>query len=353
MRAFEFDGSIVPIEPDDAVPDPASAAALLVDGPAAAVREQAGTLLLADGQRIHGELLLKGGAALWKSVWLPDRTITAEGMRAIVLDGDPPAPATDADVVTLRNGDRVEGIVTAITATGASVERSGTKDVVQLPWDSMRAIAFVAPPSPPTGVRVWMADGSVIDAQRATWMNNDFLRVSGTSTGPNPVTLPRNFVLGVRGAPGTAVPLGSLECTAVAASDGAGMRYVHRAPSADGGEWALDAAPLTVEGPVLLRYAGVPSGGRFVARIERPVRVRTVGATELVLRAAGKELARQRFDAERSQAEWSVALPPGPFELELLAADGDPAGDLVVLAQALVIPGAAAMPAAPTPTPAK
>ena len=57
-----------------------------------------------------------------------------------------------------------------------------------------------------------------------------------------------------------------------------------------------------------------------------------------MLRAAGKELARQRFDAATAHVDWSIALPDGPFELELLAADGDPAGDLVVLEQALVIP---------------
>lgn len=346
IRSFEFDGTAVPVEPGDAVPDPATVAALLVDGRAEAVREMPGTLLMADGQRIHGELSTKAGNALWKSTWLPDRTIAAEGVRALVLEGDVPAAAADTDVVLLRNGDRVEGIVTAITAAGAAVERMGTKDAVELPWDRIRAITFVAPPASPSGVRVWMADGSVIDAARAAWMNTDFLRVTGGGAGESPVTLPRNFVLGVRGMPGSAVPLGAIECTAGDASDAIGMRYMHRRPVADAGEWGLDAAPLTVEGPVLLRFSGVPGGGRLVARVQRPERVRSVGATELVLRASGKELARQRFDASNARAEWSVAIPGGPFELELLAADGDPAGDMVVLEQALVIP-------APMPTPAK
>jgi hypothetical protein len=345
LRAFEFDGTPVVVQPTDAVPDPSGVAALLVDGRTAAVREMPGTLLLADGQRIHGELSTKGGSAVWKSVWLPDRTITAEGVRAIVLEGDVPAAATDADVVLLRNGDRVDGIVTAVAATGATVERTGSKDAVQLPWDRIRAISFVAPAAPASGVRVWMADGSVIDSARASWMNTDFLRLGGSGPGDPPVTLPRNFVLGVRGMPGSVVPLGSIGCTASDASDAAGMRYANRPPLAEAGEWALDAAPLTVEGPVLLRYAGVPNGGRLVARVERPERVRSVGATELVLRAAGKELARQRFDATNARANWCITLPPGPFELELLAADGDPAGDLVVLEQALVIPAAAAAPA--------
>lgn len=346
MRSFEFDGTAVPVGPGDAAPDPASVAALLVDGRAESIREMPGTILLSDGQRIHGELATKGTTATWKSVWLPDRTIAPEGIRALVLDGDVPPPATDADAVHLRNGDRVEGIVASITASGVALERSGTKDTVQLPWGTIRAVMLVSPPTSPSGVRIWMADGSMIDATRAAWMNTDFLRASGGAAGDAPATLPRNFILGARGAPGSAVPLGTLGCTPSDASDAAGMRYAHRSPTPSPGEWALDAAPLTVEGPVLLRFEGVPGGGRFTARIERPDRVRTVGATELVLRAAGKELARQRFDAAQVRAEWNVSLPGGPFELELLAADGDPAGDLVVLEQALLIP-------APAPTPAR
>jgi hypothetical protein len=218
---------------------------------------------------------------------------------------------------------------------------------VKLPWDRVRAIGFVAPPAEPKGVRTWMADGSVIDAAEADWMNADFLRVRGVAGTTEPVTLPRNFVTAVRAAPGAALALAAQPATVAAAADAAGMRYALVAPRAADGEWPLDAAPLAVEGPVLVRYAAPRGPSRLLVNIGRPPRVRGTGACELVLRAGGAELARQRLDASHVRAEWSMALPASPFELELLAADGDPAGDSVVLERAMLVPSVP--PANPAP----
>ena len=107
----------------DATPgDSTGMLALVVDGTSLAVRESEGTLFLADGQRIPGKLELRGGVPSWVSPWCAARALDGDGVRGFTLGTAPLPVGAESDVVLLRNGDRIDGIVAGITATGISVE---------------------------------------------------------------------------------------------------------------------------------------------------------------------------------------------------------------------------------------
>lgn len=329
---------------DPAAPPPAAGdvLALLADSSAPAKPEFPGLLVLADGQRLRGELDVRTGTPVWRTVWLAPRTVGTDGVRSISFDDSPAPTATDADVVHLKNGDTVVGIVTALDARGLEVEQGAgaEKSAVRLPFETVRSVAFVAPPQPSAGARIWLSDGNVIDAPDAQWLSADYLRapgIPGLQPG-QPASFPRNALLGLRSSAASVTALASLVPQVSEAEDGVGLRYSLVPPQPRPGEWSLDAPPLEVEGPVLLNYPALTQPSRLIATVTRPAGARQAGTTVLVVRAAGTELARQKFGPGHSRAELRVDLPAGPFELELLAADGSAAGDLLVLERAIIVP---------------
>ena len=358
MISIGREGAVGTVAPEATPPSGNDIAGVAIDASLPAAPEFPGVLVLADGQRLRGDLDLRSGQPVWRSPWLAQRTLSAEGLRAIVLDDAAPPTAVDADAVRLRNGDLVTGIVLSMNAEGVEVERgTGTeRTTVRLPFDRIRSISFVAPPQPPTGTRIWLADGSVVDAPAAEWMNADYLRapgIEGRQPG-QPATFPRNAVLAVRRAPDAVQPLAARTPEVAAAADGLGLRYSLTPPRARAGEWAFDAPPLEIEGPVKLSYAAPATPVRLLATAVRAAAPGTGGELVLVVRSDGTELARERLDAQRVRVPLRVDLPAAPFELELLAADGSAAGDLLVLERAVLVPtganAGAATGSGPAPT---
>lgn len=322
--------------PADAAPSGAWDA-LALDVPGRIRPRRAGVLVMADGQRIVGELESGIGAPTWSTAWRTPMALSLDGVRALVLDGAEPPPAGDVDRVFLRNGDEATGIVTAIAESGLELEQgSGPERSSRvIPFDAVRAASFVAPPTARSGVRAWLEDGSVVDGAAISWTPE------GTATlavpGIEPVELPEGSLMAVQRVPGAAVALASLAPSATEPEEGRGMRLSVPMPAAAAGTWALDAPPIEIEGPVTLAYP--PAGGarRLVATAVRPRRASAAGSVDLVIRTAGEERLRHRFAPGDLRLDVRIDLPDGPFEILLLPADGSFVGDVVVLERALLL----------------
>ena len=265
-----------------------------------------------------------------------------EGVRSITFVATASMPeATDADVVRLRNGDQVSGIVTGIGAESMDLEQGAgaERKVVHLPMDTVAAVALAGPPGKRAGARVWTSDGTVLDAPSVQWTNAEYLVLNGVPGARTPfVTLPRRQVLAVQSTPTSATPLASLAPTTSVPAGTVGMRFGTLAPVPAPGTWALDAPPLEVEGPVVLAYPPASAPRRLVADARRPASARAAGSIDLVVSAGGKELARERLDAGRARIPLRVDLPAGGFEVQLLPVDGTSAGSFVILERALLLP---------------
>lgn len=296
-----------------------------------------GVLVMADGQRIVGELETGIGAPTWSTSWRAPMALSLDGVRALAFLGAEPPPALDVDRVFLRNGDEATGIVTAITDSGLELEQGAgaERSTRVIPFDAVRAASFVAPPPARSGVRAWLEDGSVVDGTSIAWTPE------GSATlavpGIDPVELPAGSLVAAQRAPGAVVALASLVPAATEPEEGRGMRLSVPAPSAAPGTWALDAPPIEIEGPVSLAYPAAGGARRLVATAARPRRASAAGVVDLVIRTGTTEHLRHRFAPGDRRLDVRVDLPDGPFEILLLPADGSFVGDVVVLERALLL----------------
>ena len=311
--------------------------ALALDVPRRVRPRREGVLVMADGQRIVGELASGLGAPAWLTSWRGPITLALDGVRALVLEGAEPPLAAEADRVFLRNGDEATGIVSAITESGLELEQgSGPERSARvIPFEAVRAASFVSPPATRSGVRAWLDDGSVVDGTALDWTPEGMATL--TVAGIDPVELTEGSLVAAQRAPGTVVPLASLAPSATEPEEGRGMRLSVPTPSAVPGTWALDAPPIEIEGPVSLAYPSAGGARRLVATAIRPRRASVAGALDLVIRSGGEERLRHRFMPGDQRLDVRVDLPDGPFELLLLPADGSYVGDVVVLERALLL----------------
>ena len=303
---------------------------------------KAPTLALADGQRIVGEVGDADGAVAWISPWCAPRALggTLDGILSISFDGSEPPAATEQDIVVLRNGDRIDGIVESIGPKMLSIDRSGSPESgsVSVALESVASISLVSPPVAPGGARVWLRDGSVLDGPTLHWMGSDYLQLPGVAGAKTTtLSLPRRMVVALQWTPGTIVPLASLR-PAMAAPAGTGGSRVGQPTASSSGRWPLELAPVEVEGPVVLAYQGMTRRSALRAVVTRDATTRAAGSPELIVRQSGKESFRRTLGASDLKVELDVPLEPGGFEIELSRKDGQLAGTFAVLERAMLVP---------------
>ena len=327
------------VSPDQTPGDSASMSALLANTSLATTNNSA-QLVLVDGQRIPGKLENRQGVATWVSLWCAPRVLVTDEIRSLAFGRNAPPAATDTDVIQLKNGDRVAGFISAINPQAVTVDvGSGTTTTLTVAMDTIASLSLVGPNKPHTGARVWLTDGTVLDGPSVSWMSANYLRIMGIAGAKTPVvTVPRDRVLAVQSTPDSAMPLATLTPVASIPQGCDGFRFTTSIPTAASGTWALDAAPLELDGPVLLTYPAQVVNTRLVAVAYRIPTARLAGSVDMVIRSGGKELLRERFESNRARVEIRVDLPVAPFEIELQPADGTAVGDTVTLERAVLFP---------------
>lgn len=175
--------------------DPAAASMPAGSGRTAAERGGWGVLEFTDGQRAIGRLLAAGAdqeknneSLRWESNLLGQLQIPLERLARVRMegfalpaghagDGEQHAAAADGtataisggasaagqDQVLLSNGDILTGFVEAV---GAQVRVKAGEAVTDVPSARVREIRLAQKPVPPTGTMVWLADGTVVRAER-------------------------------------------------------------------------------------------------------------------------------------------------------------------------------------------
>lgn len=299
-----------------------------------------GTMVLDDGQRLVGELLLSDDRAAWQPNWLEQRTIDPSSTRCIVLQGEDPPVAELEDVVHLRNGDHASGIIQSVGGSGIVVETGSgeSRSTATIPWDAVRAVAFVAPSKPRVGVRMWLDDGSVVDGASIDWEGpSDAVLVGPRSPDAGKVRLEREWIVAAELVPGAIRPLSALIGESSIPDGEDALRYAVAAPKPDRGTWAFDAAPLVMEGPVRVACASPGAPARLLATVRRPDRAARAGALTFVVRSGGTEVVRHRMATGDASFELRADLVDAPFEIVMLSDDGSIAGDCVELRRAVVV----------------
>ncbi len=305
---------------------------------------------------------MNDGAVLWRHRWLGVRPIELDRTRSIafVPGAVPPAAQSGAaatDVILLANGDRVEGIVESLGSVVKVAPTGGA--AVEVPLERIAAMSLITPLVGSTAPRIWLVDGTVVDALPELAAADQGVTVrlgaalpratspEGTEAGatgapapdreaPEATRLDVEAILGFAPDPSRFVPLGSLEPSAVRTS-GNLPRFAVPKPERAPGAWAGDAGPVVIRGPIVVDYSLPQADCAFVASIAPAEPDERWTDCEVVIRDGSRELARLPIEA-RTAPQW-VHFEHLSTSLTIEVTEGarGPVRDAIRLSEALVI----------------
>lgn len=253
-----------------------------------------------------------------------------------------PANAPQDDSVVLLNGDAVHGFVESLGAEVVVQGKSG-EPPARFPLARVARIVMANPPTPPSGPRVWLSDGSVIALASGAVDSEDFLSAAGRLGGA--LHAKPNEVTGLVMDAGLLTPLS--EC-AVAEYHAAPERAWTRPPRTVRGDGPLNAGNIELPGPMTVEWTLPPSAARLSGSVELARSTERWGDCVVVIEdaAAGappKRLFNQRLTADAPSAAFDVALssavarPDHRLRVMVQAGENGPILDRVVLVRPMLL----------------
>lgn len=301
-----------------------------------------GLIILADGQRLPGEAVTSvkppPDALAWNHPWLERIDVPLKLIESVLFtpDAEVPAPAK-FDVLMLANGDRQEGIVTALgNPISIEVTRNGQGQIIDIPLARVVAITMVAPRLPPSGRRIWFDDGTVIDVQSITVGDDGFVRLAGSSlaAGTQPTRAGLSQIAAILLDPQALIPLATLAPSRI---EGSSTRYVLSKPHLIDPGAPLGLSRLEYRGPIVVRYTLPPGCQRFTAEAELPIQSRQWGDYELIVRSEDQEVFRNRLNADNSTALINVPITGRELTIELTQGARGSIQDQLILNRAMLL----------------
>ena len=362
------DGSIIRIPERDALSAPwigtasgvsiGSAQGCALAWPlAVAPRAISQAVWLSDGQCLPGAVdpgeAAEPGTVRWRAgpILL---TLPLSALRAWTTVGvDVPTSTLDADRITLRNGDTIDGLVTNFGTTVTIDVDGATRTIDDELIASVQFVQAADAPTTNNRLRVWVDDGAIIDAESIE-RDGTLLRLKvpvPSSEKMFQLRLRIDQVLGM--------------ATPALSREGLAVRMQGATPSTPSGvstppadssrtkSWSTlpgITPSLELAGPgrlgsmqALLRGPGswsipIAADGVLVSQVLVPDRVRTLADHALVVRQAGVELA--RIEARSDVRSMRVVVKPGTVELELVPGKAGPVGCVMDLADLVFIKAA-------------
>jgi hypothetical protein len=317
----------------------------LLDTEADVIPRKQGWLRLADGQRFPGQALSgarpEDGVLVWiQSSWLGRLEVPLERIESVtfVSGGAVPAPG-DADALQLANGDRLEGLVTALgdpVTVEVLDEDAGGPQTFELPLDRVSAVRMVTPTQRPSGRRVWLLDGTVVDVEEVMLGDDGFFRLEGLALVADGQArrIEVDAVAGVQFDAQGLIPFSAIAPSRV---EGPPTRYVVPAPTVLDEFAALGLGRVAFRGPVSVQYLLPPGSAYLSAEAVLPVKARSWGDCELIIREDDQQVFTARLNAESPTAMIGVPLGGSRLTVEVTEGSGGPVQDQVVLLRALVL----------------
>lgn len=299
-----------------------------------------GVLELTDGQRFPGRPAETGGeddALVWSHPTFGLITAPIDSIARVAMRGGGGVLTSDNllnDQLALVNGDRMVGFVLSL---GDPVEFEVGNEIVELPRDVISEATFANPPSPMSGMVVWLDDGSVaVVASLETKLDES---VSVQLPGGQTALVPLDEVRAVAFDAGRLRALASLEVLSQRPIGERGVFDPARAIAATGAHGATDLNTPGIElpGPMEVRWA-LPAGAlRFAAVAELPLESLPWGDLELVVSQSGNELLRRRLNQSLPRTEFSLAVEPGELRIAVEPGANGPISDRVLLRRPLLL----------------
>ena len=305
-------------------------------------RRSDGLLSLTDGQRFPGKAL--PGAPITKDlfVWNHNRfgrlEVPLEWVRTVLLTGDTTATVTrEADVLMLRNGDVVEGFITAL-GDPVSIElmNGDEPQIVELALDGIASVSMITPSRPARGQRIWIRDRSVVDVAHLLLGDDGIARLIDPSVVSGEHRLPLSAIAAVLFDPDAMTPFAALTPMRV---EGPATRYELPPPGPLDVALPLGLSRVQLRGPLTARYALPTAAGelQFIAEAKRPVTVGAWSDFELVLSDDREEVFRARLNDAHPTASIDVMLSGSVLTIQITEGEYGPIQDHVILHRAMLL----------------
>ncbi len=290
-----------------------------------AARSIAQALWFADGQCFPGGPTNEdttSGSVQWSSgsiiMEVPLSSLSAYTAAGVAR----PSGVVDADRVTLRNGDVVDGLITRFSGS-ITIDVGGNERTIER--SLIASVQFVQPeaktPSPRTRarLRVWLDDGTIVDASRIE-RDGVTITLSADTVGLDRPTALRARVDQVLGIATQAVAWNGVTLRSSAATPSTTATVAPFISSYEViGPRRLGLIDAQLRGPGQW-FVGVPSAGALVFDVRTPESAQRLATHTLVVRQGGTELARVPASEPR---HLSVAVAAGDVELQLSAGASD------------------------------
>ncbi len=303
-----------------------------------------GWVELVDRQRLSGRWVggsQDGQTLYWDNESLGRVSIPLTRIRSITLVGDPVGvigdPPTPRDTLRFKNGDQIEGFVTAIEADGIELRAEGHREPIRLPLDRLAAVRLSNPSEPGSGsgYEIEFMDGSVVQARWVRLDSDRWFISPGltTGTGSEPVPIDRLKRVVPSGAGSVTVPLGDLPMRVL---DGGDVFGVESPPQ-------LASTTLRLHAPVRVELELPEAATRFGCTVRLAAGDGALSEPwgwadcPVTFYVDQEEVAAVRLNADRLEAEINVAIHGGVLIVVVEEGANGPVMDRVVLDNAMVL----------------
>jgi hypothetical protein len=301
-----------------------------------------GMLQLADGQRLPGEAVSAAAdddVLVWNHALLGRVHVPLNDIDWVVFSGVlRPPELGQSDVVVLANGDRLEGFITRLgDPLVMEVSEGGQTTSIEAPLDRVVAARMVAKPRPPSGQRVWLSDGTVLDVARFEVSDDRVARLVDPRLLPGSRTHTKELagIAAVQFDRDGLTPLAELTPRRIEAPP---TRRLVPPPQRLGGDSPpLGLTDIRFAGPATVRYALPRAGMRFAAEVTMPPAARRWGDCELIVFDDDREAARVHLNGEQPTATINVTLRGSQLSLQLAEAGNGPVQDQLILTRAMLL----------------
>ncbi len=271
-----------------------------------------GLLRLADGQRFPGRAFSGAsgadGVLVWdQSSWLGRMEVPLQRIESVAFTQGAAIPRMgDGDRLLLANGDRLEGLVTALGDPILLEVVEDGRRTIQIPLDRAASVRMVTPPQTPSGRRLWLIDGTIIDVSTVE-VGDEVLRPGGLPFVSQQPTKPLSIssLVAVLFDTEGLVPFAALDPVSL---KGPATRYVVPRPEPLDDLAPLGLARVLLKGPISIRYELPSAPSYLMAEARLSPEARTWGDCELLIRDEGREVFRARLNGDTPVVSIGVTI---------------------------------------------
>lgn len=296
---------------------------------------------LVDGQRIPGSLSPgDDGRPVWRSAWLKDISFDLDRISQVRFSADAGAVprATEADIVVLTNGDRLEGLVDdmGLEVTIEVDGPDGDPDMVRVPLDRVASISLVNPMEAPVGAMTWLRGGHRILSESVRIADDGYVTLIGPKVGGDVAEIPIDFLVATVLDASRVLPLADQKIVSLDAGSSDALRPWVPEPKPSPGQHAFSAPPIRLDGPLRVTFDLPSDGGRFSTTIERPMELGPGRMTVRVL-DDGRPIRSVVVDRDDPVHRIVVDFESDCLGIEIESGEDGPFQDSIVLREAIIV----------------